>query len=132
MREIHQGLPMKDFIRPSTGIIDVTVCAKSGLLKTSACNQGEITMPFLEGTEPHEYCNIHVVPSAYSAETTLQSMRSTDLLMNSDFLLDGLSSPVLSLEFLSDSGPRSYSSDPVYTDVQEEDYSLPSYNPLLD
>jgi penicillin-binding protein 1A len=59
MREIHQGLPLKDFVRPSTGIIDVTVCAKSGLLKSPSCNEGEITLPFLEGTQPTQYCDIH-------------------------------------------------------------------------
>jgi len=59
MREIHKGLPYKTFTRPSSGIIDVTVCAKSGLLRTSACNQGEVTLPFLEGTQPVQYCEMH-------------------------------------------------------------------------
>jgi len=59
MREIHKGLPYKTFTRPTSGIIDVTVCAKSGMLRTSACNQGEVTLPFLEGTQPVQYCEIH-------------------------------------------------------------------------
>jgi penicillin-binding protein 1A len=58
-REIHRGLPRRSFSRPSTGIIDVSVCAKSGLLRTSACNEGEVTLPFLEGTQPAQYCDIH-------------------------------------------------------------------------
>ncbi|MDR2150809.1 MAG: PBP1A family penicillin-binding protein [Spirochaetaceae bacterium] len=143
MREIHQGLPMKDFIRPSTGLIDVTVCAKSGLLKTSACNQGEVTMPFFEGTEPHEYCTIHVVPSTYAAETTLQSMQSTDLMMRSDSLLEGLRIPTLSLDFLPESRTAPASSAPSEltgsaedssTESSEEstDLTLPAFNPLLD
>jgi penicillin-binding protein 1A len=133
MREIHQGLPMKDFIRPSTGLIDVTVCAKSGLLKTSACNEGEVTMPFLEGTQPHEYCNIHVVPNAYSAETTLQSMQSIDLRMNSDFLLEGLRIPTLPPDFLTD---NSTAADLGFSTSAETsdgyDFSMPAYNPLRD
>jgi len=59
MREIHKGLPYKTFTKPTSGIIDVTVCAKSGMLRTSACNQGEVTLPFLEGTQPVQYCDIH-------------------------------------------------------------------------
>jgi penicillin-binding protein 1A len=59
MREIHKGLPRRDFSRPASGVIDVTVCAKSGLLRTPACNEGEVTLPFLDGTQPSLYCNIH-------------------------------------------------------------------------
>ena len=59
-REIHRGLPRKSFSRPTSGIIDVAVCAKSGFLRTGACNQGEVTLPFLEGTQPNQYCDIHV------------------------------------------------------------------------
>ena len=64
-REIHRGLPRKDFLRPSSGIIDVSVCSKSGLLRTSACNEGEITLPFLEGTQPAQYCDLHGGTRAY-------------------------------------------------------------------
>jgi penicillin-binding protein 1A len=56
MREIHQGLPYRDFIRPTTGLIDVTVCIKSGLLKTPSCTNGDVTLTFLEGTQPMHFC----------------------------------------------------------------------------
>ncbi|MDR2921711.1 MAG: PBP1A family penicillin-binding protein [Treponema sp.] len=59
MRAIHQGLTRKDFVRPASGIVEVTVCAKSGRLKTPACNQGEVTLPFLSGTQPTESCDKH-------------------------------------------------------------------------
>jgi penicillin-binding protein 1A len=59
MREIHQGLSRRDFARPATGIVDVTVCAKSGLLKNQSCNQGDITLPFLVGTQPTQVCGLH-------------------------------------------------------------------------
>jgi penicillin-binding protein 1A len=63
MQEIHQGLPFRDFVRPSTGIIDVTVCRLSGLLPTQNCRSGEaasvITLPFLVGTQPTRYCDMH-------------------------------------------------------------------------
>jgi len=58
MRDINRGLPQKSFSRP-TGVADVTVCRGSGLLMTEACNQGGITLPFLEGTTPARYCEQH-------------------------------------------------------------------------
>jgi penicillin-binding protein 1A len=59
MREIHRGLPRRTFSRPSSGIVDVGVCMKSGQLRTANCNEGEIYLPFLEGTQPSQYCEIH-------------------------------------------------------------------------
>jgi penicillin-binding protein 1A len=58
MHDIHQGLPPRDFVRPSTGLIDVKVCTKTGLLWTPGC-PGEITLPFLEGTQPRQQCDEH-------------------------------------------------------------------------
>jgi len=59
MREIHQGLPYRDFLRPATGLVEVTVCIKSGLLKTPSCTDGEVTLTFLEGTQPMHFCEEH-------------------------------------------------------------------------
>ncbi|MDR1099230.1 MAG: PBP1A family penicillin-binding protein [Treponema sp.] len=98
MVEIHKGLPPKDFVRPATGIIDVTVCAKSGLLKSPACNEGEITLPFLEGTQPTEYCNIHGNASYSSIPVTPAG--SGALGLDEEFLLDSLRMPVLQLDLL--------------------------------
>jgi penicillin-binding protein 1A len=106
MREIHQGLPYRDFGRPVTGVIDVTVCAKSGLLKTAACKEGELTLPFLNGTQPSEYCNIH--GTAATTTTLLDNMRNT-LGLDSDALLDSLPMPTLSID-LPPERPRSGSS----------------------
>jgi penicillin-binding protein 1A len=108
MREIHQGLSYKDFARPAAGVIDVTVCAKSGLLKTAACNEGEITLPFLEGTQPSQYCNIHG-NAAYSGAFYLDYMRSNTLGLNNDALLDSLPMPSLSLDVLPERPPSSSS-----------------------
>jgi penicillin-binding protein 1A len=94
MREIHQGLPYREFVRPATGVIDVTVCAKSGLLKTASCNEGEVTLPFLEGTQPSEYCNIHG-STIRSSLNHLDFTRSSTLTMGGDTLLDSLTLPVL-------------------------------------
>jgi penicillin-binding protein 1A len=99
MREIHQGLPLKDFVRPSTGIIDVTVCAKSGLLLTPACNEGEITLPFLEGTQPTEYCNIHGNAS-YTSTLAITGSGFDTLGIDEDALLGSLTLPTLQADLL--------------------------------
>ncbi|MDR3167061.1 MAG: transglycosylase domain-containing protein, partial [Treponema sp.] len=105
MREIHLGLPMKDFVRPATGLIDVTVCAKSGLLKTPACNEGEVTFPFLEGTQPTQYCTIHG-NTAFPIEIAIEPMRSDILSLDDEALLSGLRMPSLPADFLSEPTSR--------------------------
>jgi penicillin-binding protein 1A len=74
MREIHQGLPRRDFARPASGVVDVTVCAKSGLLRTPSCNEGAVTLPFLSGTQPGHQCNIHT-NTPWTATTAYDNMR---------------------------------------------------------
>jgi penicillin-binding protein 1A len=58
MREIHRGLPQRGFSRPA-GVVDATVCRKSGLLPTDACSDGRVTLPFLAGTAPNRQCDLH-------------------------------------------------------------------------
>jgi penicillin-binding protein 1A len=90
IREIHQGLPRRDFARPAADIIDVTVCAKSGLLKTSACNQGEVTLPFLAGTQPTHACDIHINNRPSYARSPIPGF--------DDDLISDLPMPILSAE----------------------------------
>ena len=97
MREIHQGLPFRDFLRPGTGLIDVTVCAKSGQLKTPACNDGEVTLTFLEGTQPVLFCSEH--GGARSFET-FRHIELGSMFFETDDFLQNLSMPVLRDEVL--------------------------------
>jgi penicillin-binding protein 1A len=99
MREIHQGLRYRDFIRPSTGIVEVTVCAKSGQLKTAACNEGEVTLPFLEGTAPAEYCTMHGGGASFRG-ATISSTGPGVLGLDEDTLLGSLSMPTLRSDLL--------------------------------
>jgi len=94
MREIHQGLPRKDFVRPTSGIIDATVCVKSGLLKTPACNEGEVILPFLIGTQPTQACDMHG-NSSWSSTTAINTMRGTTLGIDENILLSSLRMPSL-------------------------------------
>jgi penicillin-binding protein 1A len=59
MREINRGLPMKNFGMPQSGLVQVQVCAVSGLLPTEYCNQGTQNLLYLEGTQPTKYCDLH-------------------------------------------------------------------------
>jgi penicillin-binding protein 1A len=102
MRVIHQGLPRRDFVHPASGVVDVTVCAKSGLLKTAACNQGEVTLPFLSGTQPVEYCNKHGVNSRIAIETMRDGTRG----MNDADLIASLPMPTLPVDLLPESQNR--------------------------
>jgi penicillin-binding protein 1A len=161
MREAHQGLPFKDFVRPSTGLIDVTVCTKSGLLKTPGC-PGDVTMPFLEGTQPTRFCDLHDSAAARAGQATLEGMRTDTLFLDSSALLGELRLPELHLDLLPPelqrpepairtvpgstrgrSNPRSSPSTPAQTPsrntrsnpiISDEEFGLelPDYNPLLD
>ena len=59
MVEIHKGKPYKDFIRPETGLVGMSVCKKSGLLPSENCNDGTVFLYFLTGTQPTEVCKLH-------------------------------------------------------------------------
>jgi penicillin-binding protein 1A len=99
MREIHKGLPRKDFVRPPSGIIDVTVCAKSGMLRTAFCNEREVTLPFLEGTHPVQYCELHRSVSPYEAKIPISIPFSG---LDVDDLFKNLTMPVLPPDILSE------------------------------
>jgi penicillin-binding protein 1A len=144
MREIHMGLPARDFTRPETGIVNVTVCAKSGQLLTSQCNSGSITLPFLEGTEPHEYCTVHSNAVANARQSVASMRRVAEVRsMDSDPFLSTLSMPKLDLSVLafppansgSDNGTGEEETmlsagDAVYT--EPDAFELPDYNYLMD
>ncbi|GHU04213.1 penicillin-binding protein [Spirochaetia bacterium] len=145
MREIHQGLPYRDFVRPASGIVDVRVCAKSGLLLTAACNQGDVVLPFLSGTEPHETCNIHSGNAALRSDNTYQSSHYVTF-YDDDALTKDLSIPKLDLSILAGPPRNSRTATPPAPPIAEEAAAntedatqpadtttpLPAYNFLLD
>lgn len=73
MSDIHKGLPYKNFIRPQTGLIDVTVCSVSGLLPTNFCDEGTVTLTYYEGTQPRTSCDLHKFKSE-QAESTIRNL----------------------------------------------------------
>ena len=59
MQKIHEGLPMKNFSRPATGLIQATVCSVSGGILTPECGNNKVTSWYLEGTQPTQVCAVH-------------------------------------------------------------------------
>jgi penicillin-binding protein 1A len=98
-REIHRGLARKSFSKPSSGIIDVTVCSKSGLLRTPSCNEGEVTLSFITGTQPSQYCDLHGGGSPYISRIPITSAIGIGFFDESSFL-DSLPMPKLDLDLL--------------------------------
>jgi len=93
MREIHMGLPRRDFARPSSGIVYVTVCATSGQLATSSCNEGTVTLPFMAGTQPRQSCDMHGIPSWPT--TALNNIRSGALRLDDTVVMGSFTTPTL-------------------------------------
>jgi penicillin-binding protein 1A len=127
MREIHQGLPMKDFVRPATGLIDVTVCSVSGLLPTQYCNEGTVTLTFLEGTQPSRYCDIHENSQA-KTNRALELMKQDTFHIDTTGLQDQLKMPQLDLKNIPNGTPSNPSSNS--TNPSGNATTTP-YNPLL-
>ncbi|MEN6491444.1 MAG: PBP1A family penicillin-binding protein [Rectinema sp.] len=59
MRDIHIGLPYKNFSKPDSGLVSVSVCAKSGMLPTEYCSDGTVNLMYLDGTQPTQFCTLH-------------------------------------------------------------------------
>ncbi|MBR6381611.1 MAG: transglycosylase domain-containing protein [Lachnospiraceae bacterium] len=59
MSRVHENLEDKDFYKPD-GIVQVQVCALSGLLPNEGLCDGHVkTEYFAVGTEPEEHCTVH-------------------------------------------------------------------------
>lgn len=59
MGKVNDGLPLKQFPKPATGVIEATVCSVSGGILTPECGNHKVTAWYLEGTQPTEVCTIH-------------------------------------------------------------------------
>jgi len=101
MREIHMGLPRRDFVRPATGIVYITVCATSGQLAGSYCNEGTVTLPFLQGTQPSQFCDTHGT-TPWSTTTAMNNIRTSTMVLDNSIALGAFTLPTLSDDFLLD------------------------------
>ncbi len=58
MKAAHKDLPVEEFSRPASGLVEVNVCDASGLLPTKYCPRS-VREIFLAGTEPRSFCDYH-------------------------------------------------------------------------
>lgn len=114
MKAIHKGLPLKQFYKPETGIVELKVDAVSGLLPTEYSDK-VISEVFIAGTEPTTYDTYHSTTAdrtAYLADKLLTTISyesydaGLDLnlynpINDSNSVLEGLD---IDLDFLNDTG----------------------------
>lgn len=132
MREIHRGLPAKDFTRPAEGVIQVTVCSVSGKIATEACGKHVTTQWILEGTQPTDICHVHGGKTSNSAALAISRLKNEMYQSGARSMTTFESSPIkLNLDFLN--GIEVKSSKKEESNVQEEsDGKLPDYNYLME
>ena len=93
MREIHLGLPFRDFVRPGTGIVEVTVCTRSGLLRTGYCTHGQTTLPFLEGTQPVLFCDYH--GNTWARDIVIRNLEMDSIFIDTSDVMSAIAMPVI-------------------------------------
>ncbi|MEW5816171.1 MAG: PBP1A family penicillin-binding protein [Spirochaetota bacterium] len=121
MKEIHKNLPYKDFQKPETGLVELTVCAKSGLLPTEDCNEGIVKEIFLAGTEPRRFCNIHKFEKNRDQQVLEKLQKS---MMSESIPLDDFNLPDLDVTIFKDRPP--------FPALGSETETENKGNPLLD
>ena len=118
MKDIHEGLPRKDFVRPDSGLITRRVCEVSGLLLTDTCDDGSIEEIFLSGSEPERFCDVH--PYEYERNEALRQKIKNRLLLE-DFAVQDIVLPKFTLDDQTDFD--------IFRDAENDDTKT---NPLLD
>jgi len=131
MQKAHEGLPFKDFVKPSNGTVEVSVCSVSGALPTEECGGHTISLTFLEGTQPTELCSFH---SGNSAGRLLGIYRLEQELYRAGFASDLIIKDDNPLTFdLEGKGNSDSSIGSSYDFLQEDEFgNAPDYNYLLD
>ena len=133
MQKAHEGLPYKNFSRPSSGTVDVQVCTVSGQLPTPDCEGHKMTLSFLEGTQPTEVCTIH---SGNSTGRILGLYRLEQDLYRAGFASDLIIKDDRPLSFDLDGTKNTSSNTSMnasYDFLQEDEFgNAPDYNFLLD
>ncbi|MCQ2591826.1 MAG: PBP1A family penicillin-binding protein [Treponema sp.] len=131
-REIHRGLPAREFTKPLTGVIQATLCSTSGQILTENCGDKTTTQWFLEGTQPTDICQIHSnhrtnsIIGIYRLEKEMYksgqrrttSYDSSPLSLNLDFLSSNYSS-----NYVETSSENSYISTDTSNNDVEYDYN---------
>ncbi|WP_294427790.1 penicillin-binding protein 1A [uncultured Treponema sp.] len=131
MQKAHDGLPFKDFPKPSNGTVEVTVCSISGALPTEDCGEHKIALTFLDGTQPTELCTVH---SGNSTGRILGIYRLEQELYRAGFASDLIIKDHEPLSFnLNAENELDESMKSSYDFLAEDEFgNAPDYNYLLD
>lgn len=65
MRKAHSDIPVKDFEKPSEGLMGVRICRSSALIANQFCTD-TVYATFAKGGGPKRYCNLHKEPASIS------------------------------------------------------------------
>lgn len=136
MRKIHDGLPMKDFSKPATGVIEATVCSVSGGILTPECGEHKVTAWYLEGTQPTQVCTVHSTTNSgrsiglYRLEKELYKagFASELIIRDNSTLSFNLDKPLQSGDF----GVFDTKLSPTDSQELDENGAAPNYNYLMD
>jgi len=124
MKAIHTGLKRIDFQKPETGLVEMKVCAVSGKIPTSECDDGLLDEIFIAGTEPKDFCDIHPFKKQRD-EDLIEGLQ--DILSVEDFGVDTFDLNTPSTDILNTNDNSDIQN--LLLDSQE---STPQSNPLLD
>lgn len=130
MKTIHKDLPIKEFDRPESGLVEVKVCDESGLIPTQNCPES-IEELFIAGTEPKRFCDIH----SFKEERDESLVRKLqDSLMIEDFDVNFDAAPEMDEDMMKDIEDQiGRERDNLFgSDDQSDSSSDSDVNPLLD
>ena len=127
MQKAHEGLPYKDFTKPSNGTAEISVCSVSGGLPTEDCPK--ITLTYLDGTQPTELCTIH---SGSSVARLLGIQRLEQELYKAGFASDLIIKDSPLVPGLSGELPQTVTSAQEVLQEEDEFGNAPDYNFFLE
>ncbi len=136
MKKVHNGLPMKEFSKPATGVIEATVCSVSGGILTPECGNHKVTTWYLEGTQPTQVCSVHSTANSsrtigiYRLEKELYKagFASELIIRDNSTLSFNLDKPLQSGDF----GVFDTKLSPTDSQELDENEAAPNYNYLMD
>ena len=136
MKKVHNGLPMKEFSKPATGVIEATVCSVSGGILTPECGNHKVTAWYLEGTQPTQVCSVHSTANSrrtigiYRREKELYKagFASELIIRDNSTLSFNLDKPLQSGDF----GVFDTKLSPTDSQELDENGAAPNYNYLMD
>ncbi|MGL4986787.1 MAG: penicillin-binding protein 1A [Treponemataceae bacterium] len=124
MTVANEDYPVRDFIRPQSGLIYASVCSVSGLMLTPACGKNVTRQFFLDGTQPTRTCDFHVNRNE-AQQIGVQRLASDKILSGvSDGVISSSAELELDLSFLEDYATGSPNSNEVNSENENEEVNF--------